>query len=60
MENRDRLSIIAELLGVSIDSLMECMTHQTINVRGQIVRTHLSRERAEYARDALAKVRNRA
>jgi myosin-1 len=43
------------MLGVSTDSMEDCLTHQSIEARGQLFKGDLSREKALYARDALAK-----
>ncbi|KAL5292703.1 MYO1H family protein [Megaselia abdita] len=46
---------ITDLLGCEVDKLFEALTHRTIDARGDVVTSPLSREMAIYARDALAK-----
>ncbi len=47
---------ISALLGLATGSLNDSLTHQTITARGQSFRAQLSFEKANYARDAIAKV----
>ncbi|RWS30683.1 unconventional myosin-Ic-like protein [Leptotrombidium deliense] len=49
------ISTICQLLGCSQDSLKQAFTNKSIEVRGEMVSTPLSRDQAIYARDALAK-----
>ncbi|RWS14903.1 unconventional myosin-Ic-like protein [Dinothrombium tinctorium] len=53
--NSKPIVTISHLLGCSQDSLKQAFTNKSIEVRGEMVTTPLSRDQAIYARDALAK-----
>lgn len=49
------LDTIGELLGAAKDTLEKALTYRVIAARGEVIDTKLTAERAEHARDALAK-----
>lgn len=53
--NPDVVKTVAKLLGVDLQELNDALTHRTIDARGDVVTSPLSKEMAIYARDALAK-----
>ncbi|KAI8115492.1 Myosin-IB [Lucilia cuprina] len=55
IKNSDVVKTVAKLLGVDLNELSDALTHRTIDARGDVVTSPLSREMAIYARDALAK-----
>ncbi|XP_037936316.1 unconventional myosin IC isoform X2 [Teleopsis dalmanni] len=51
----DTVASASKLLGVNTDELTAALTNRTIDARGDVVTSPLSRDMAIYARDALAK-----